>query len=96
MSSAERDIRRKLRVLKYFEQQGNITETCRHFEISRQTFYSRRFRFEKDGESGLINHKPCPENPRVRVATANSQLDEQTDQGRTKVLELTRDGLRQE
>lgn len=24
MSSAERDIRRKLRVLKYFEQRGNI------------------------------------------------------------------------
>ncbi len=68
MSSAERDIRRKLRVLKYFEQRGNIAKTCRHFGISRQTFYDWRSRFEKDGESGLINHKPCPENPRLRVA----------------------------
>jgi len=29
MSSAERDIRRKLRVLKYFEQRGNIAKICR-------------------------------------------------------------------
>ena len=56
MSKAERDIRRKLRVLEYAEQRGNIAKACRHFGISRQTFYTWRSRYEKDGESGDILH----------------------------------------
>ena len=67
MSSTERDVRRKLLVLKYFEQRGNIAKTCRHFGISRQTIYNWKSRFEQEEESGLINHKLCPENPRMGV-----------------------------
>jgi transposase InsO family protein len=67
MSKAERKIRQKLRVLRYCEERGDVSRTCRHFGIARQTYYNWKARFEKYGESGLINHKPCPENPKLRV-----------------------------
>ncbi len=44
-----------------------MAQTCRHFGISRPTFYSWKKNCEKLGNDGLINHKPCPENPRLRV-----------------------------
>ena len=73
MSNAERDIRRKLRVLRHYEEQGNVAKTCRHFGISRQSFYSWKKNYEKLGNEGLVNHKPCPENPRLRV---DSEVEE--------------------
>jgi len=68
MSKAERDIKRKLRVLRYAELRGSVAKTCRHFGIARQTFYNWKSQYEKFGNEGLINHKPCPENPTLRVA----------------------------
>lgn len=38
----QRDIARKLRVLKHADQTGNVSHTCRHFGISRQCFVSPR------------------------------------------------------
>ena len=64
---ANREIKRKLRVFNYAARVKNISKVCRHFGISRQTYYSWKAKFEKDGESGLINNKPCPENPKMRV-----------------------------
>lgn len=68
MLKRERDIKRKLRVIKYYEERGNVAKTCRHFGIARQTFYDWKARYDKFGDEGLINHKPCPENPGLRVA----------------------------
>ncbi len=34
MTQAQRDIRRKLRVLRHAEQTGNVSKTCRYFGIS--------------------------------------------------------------
>ena len=68
MSKAERDIRRKLSVLRHYEERGNVAKTCRHFGIARQPFYGWKKNYEKLGNEGLVNHKPCPENPRLRVA----------------------------
>ena len=62
------EIRRKLRALNYAARVKNISKVCRHFGISRQTFYIWKSRYEKDGDRGLVNHKPCPENPGLRVA----------------------------
>ena len=45
MTTQERDIKRKLAVLKYAEGVGNIALACRHFGISRQCFYNRRRAF---------------------------------------------------
>ncbi len=67
MTQAQRDIRRKLRILRHAEQTGNVSKTCRYFGISREIFYRWRRSYEQHGEESLINSKPCPENPKVRV-----------------------------
>lgn len=58
MSKAERDIKRKLRVLKDVKERGNAAKACRNFGIARQTFYDWKARFEESGNEGLINSKP--------------------------------------
>jgi transposase InsO family protein len=67
MKQAERDIKRKLAVFRYAEESGNVAFTCRHFGISRQCFYIWKRAYERDGEAGLVNKKPCPENVALRT-----------------------------
>lgn len=64
---AEHDIRHKTRVLDHAEQSGNVSYTCRYFGISRDTFYRWKRQFKTGGAEALINSKPCPENPKIRV-----------------------------
>ena len=59
MSKARRDIRRKQQVLEYAKQIGNVRKTCRHFGIPRSLFYVWRGAYEREGEAGLINKRPC-------------------------------------
>lgn len=61
------DIRRKLKVLNYAKEIGNITKACRYFGISRETFYQWKRAYEVHGETGLINNKPCPVNLKLRT-----------------------------
>lgn len=68
MTQAQRDIRRKLRILKYAAQIGNVSKTCRFFGGSREIFYRWKRAYEREGEDALINSKPCPENPSIRVS----------------------------
>ena len=78
MSKAERDMKRKLRVFQYAQKVGDISKACRHFGISRQSFYDWKHRYERDGEQGLVNYKPCLENPRVRATKQNPQSSTNT------------------
>jgi len=39
MTKAQRDITRKLRVLKYADEIGNVSKACRYFGITREGFY---------------------------------------------------------
>jgi hypothetical protein len=39
MNQAERDIQRKLRILKHAEETGHIARTCRYFGVGRASFY---------------------------------------------------------
>ena len=39
MTDQERDVQRKLKVLRHAEQTGNIAKTCRYFGIGRASFY---------------------------------------------------------
>ena len=64
---AEHDIRRKTKVLEHAKQCGNVSHTCRYFGISRDTFYRWKRQLESDGLEALINSKPCPQNPKIRV-----------------------------
>ncbi len=67
MTKAQADINRKLRILKHGVESRNIAKTCRYFGISREIFYQWKRTYAEKGESGLINSKPCPENPKLRV-----------------------------
>lgn len=62
------DIARKLKILNHAQESGNVSKTRRYFGISRETFYKWKRGYEKYGESALINSKPCPENPKLRIA----------------------------
>ena len=68
MTKAQADIKRKLAVLNHAKETGNISKTCRYFGISRMVYYKWKRRYDKLGEEGLINGKPCPSNPNIRVA----------------------------
>ena len=68
MTTKERsDIRRKLNVIHYARKNGNINKACRHYGVSKSIYYRWLNRYKKDGEYGLINQKPCPENPKLRT-----------------------------
>jgi transposase-like protein len=58
MTKAQRDIKRKIRVLCYAQDIGNISKTCRYFGIFHQTFYEWKQAYAQLGEQGLINGKP--------------------------------------
>ena len=81
MTKAERDVRRKLRVLEHAEESGNVSKTCRYHGISRDTYYRWRRGYELSGGPGLVNRKPgCPGNPTLRIP---SRIEE-------KILHLRR------
>jgi transposase InsO family protein len=75
---AQRDIARKLKVLDHAAESGNVAFTCRHFGISRETFYQWKRARRDRGHDGLINSKPCPSNPKLRT---NPEVE-------TKILHL--------
>jgi transposase InsO family protein len=63
MTDQERDVQRKLKVLRHAEQTGNISKSCRYFGIGRASFYRWKTEYQQRGEAGLVNAKPIPKNP---------------------------------
>ena len=63
MNQNERDIQRKLRILKHAEDIGSAVKACRYFGIARASFYRWKVLYKKDGVEGLVNKKPIPKNP---------------------------------
>jgi transposase len=63
----KRDIKRKLNVINYARKIGNVKKACRYFGISRSIYNDWIEKYEELGEQGLINSKPCPVNPRLRI-----------------------------
>jgi len=64
---AQRDISRKLKVLTHAKDIGNVSKTCRYFGICRETFYTWKRAYIAEGEKGLVDSRPCPENHKLRV-----------------------------
>ena len=60
MTSDQRDIRRKLRVLRHAEANGSVVRTCRYFGVGRASFYRWKTAYKTKGEAGLINGKTIP------------------------------------
>jgi len=63
MTKNDRDIQRKLPILRHAEQIGDVSRTCRYFGIGRASFYRWKAAFQKRGEVGLVNKKTIPRNP---------------------------------
>ena len=55
MTDQERDVQRKLKVLRHAEQTGNIAKTRRYFGIGRASFYRWKTEYQQRGEAGLVN-----------------------------------------
>ena len=66
---AQRDIRRKLNCLRFAQERGSNVLACRKFGVSKSSFYRWKALYREKGEAGLINSKPCPENPALRTPT---------------------------
>ena len=60
MNKDQREIQRKLRILKHAEDIGSVVKTCRYFGIGRSSFYRWREVYAKHGETGLINRPSIP------------------------------------
>ncbi|MBJ7579507.1 IS481 family transposase [Devosia sp. MC532] len=60
MNQEQREIARKLRVLRHAEDTGQVAKTCRYFGVSRSSFYRWRVAYLKLGEAGLVNRPPIP------------------------------------
>jgi transposase InsO family protein len=63
MTKEDRDIQRKLKVLRHAEKTGHVARTCRYFGVGRSSFYRWKAAYEQSGEAGLVNAKPIPKNP---------------------------------
>jgi transposase InsO family protein len=68
MTKDQREIQRKLRILRYAEEIGHVAKTCRHFGIGRTSFYRWRKGYAERGEAGLINAPPIPKRHANRTA----------------------------
>ncbi len=60
MDYKEKVIKLRLSWLEYFKKTDNIAKTCRHFGISRNTFYFWYKRYQNRGKRGLENLSPRP------------------------------------
>ncbi len=56
---AQRDISRKLKVFEHAADSGNVAFTCRHFGISRETYYQWKRAFAAHGEKGQNSTGQC-------------------------------------
>ena len=63
----QQDVRRKLNVINYAKETRNVLKACRHYGITKATFYVWLKKYKNEGERGLINKKPCPENRKLRT-----------------------------
>ena len=66
-TKAQREIAHRLKVFAHAEQNGNVALIYRYFDISRDTFYRWKKNYKSKGEIGLVNSKPCPQNPKLRT-----------------------------
>ncbi|MEZ0323170.1 MAG: IS481 family transposase [Hydrogenothermaceae bacterium] len=69
-----REVKTRIKWIDYFKKTNNVSKTCRHFGISRNTFYKWKKRFDKEGIEGLFDRDKTPKNkrtPTVRKSVRN-------------------------
>ena len=67
MTPKDREIQRKLKILKQAEETRHVGRTCRYFGIGRASFYRWKAAREKHREAALVREKPIPKNPKNRT-----------------------------
>ena len=67
MIQKDREIQRRLRILKRAEETGHVGRTCRYFGTGRTSFYRSKAALEKHGEAGLVRKKAISRNPKNRT-----------------------------
>jgi len=67
MTQNDREIERRLGIVKHAEETGHVGQTCWYFGIGRASFYRWKTTLEKHGEVDLVRKKPIPRNPRNRT-----------------------------
>ena len=60
MTTDEREINRRRRILDHADESGNVARTCRYFGIPRSLFYVWRNAYHQHGDEGLRRKKPVP------------------------------------
>ncbi len=61
VQSIDRQIRHRLAVLRHADEISmNVAATCRHYGITRQTFYTWEKRYKSEGEVGLRERSKAP------------------------------------
>jgi IS30 family transposase len=60
MTTDEREINRRRRILDHADESGNVAKTCRYFGIPRSLFYVWRNAYRQHGDEGLRRKKPVP------------------------------------
>ncbi len=54
------DLRRRRMALEYVKAVGSVSKACRELGVPRRTFYRWKLRFDREGESGLVNRRSGP------------------------------------
>jgi transposase InsO family protein len=67
-------VHHKLKILAYAREHKNVSKTCRFFGISRESYYKWKRDYAREGEKALVNSKPCPQNPKIRVPKQVEEL----------------------
>ena len=80
MTVDEKEIRRKLRILEYAQNTGNLAKTCRYFGIPRSLFHVWRNAYQLNGDDRLKRRKPIPK----------THLNQTPDEIGEKILYLRR------
>jgi transposase len=68
MTKEDRDIQRKLKVLRYAEKFGDVAKACRYFGVGRSSFYRWKAAYEQRGEVGLVCAQGTNTSPTSRSA----------------------------
>ena len=67
MTPKDREIQRKLKILKHAEETGHVGRACRYLGIGRASFYRWNAALEKYGGSALVRKRPISNNPKNRT-----------------------------
>lgn len=74
----------------------SVVSICQRFGVSRQTFYTFKERFEREGTAGLLWRKPGPKGPSKITPEVVSFVGQQLDRGEEFSAEQIRSELKKE